>query len=139
MYPFQPCLPLQPSSYTPIYLSLFLDRTQEIQSLFLSFVFPPRPRSTSSNISSPRSLGERDWVLSDGPQAELRPALFLFIPLYPLFLLSVLSTELSTALHVVGYLREIPRPPLSFSQIAQRIIQRSCRTILTCMCVCVCA
>lgn len=61
MYPFQPFLPTPPSS-----------------------IYSPRPRLnhdpftllrfSSCNISPLLALEEGDWMLSDGPQAELRPA-----------------------------------------------------------------
>lgn len=72
MYPFQPFLPTPPSS-----------------------IYSPRPRLnhdpftllrfSSCNISPLLALEEGDWMLSDGPQAELRPApsFLLSSPLVP--------------------------------------------------------
>lgn len=96
---------LHPPSISIPFL-IYLHRPFKL-SLF-SFVFPIRsPVSPSPPISSLLARGERDWVLSDGPQAELRPALFLSLLSFSSSYPSALSTRLSRLY------REIPRLPLS--------------------------
>lgn len=61
MYPFQPFLLLNLHPTSPSISSI---RPRLLHDSLLFFLFPLL-----------HALEERDWVLSDGPQAELRPAL----------------------------------------------------------------
>ena len=110
--PFNPAFP---SSLHPTPPSIYPFSSSDLNPERSGACFSPRPRSTSSNISSPRSLGERDWVLSDGPQAELRPALFLFIPLYPLPPVRPLNRAFNSAPRRRLSSRNSVTPPLSLS------------------------
>lgn len=112
---------LQPSSYTPFYLFPSSSASTAVPPVLLLPFSPPRPPPPFP-ISSLLALGERDWVLSDGPQAELRPALFLFIPLSQARSFNRAFSHPRRQLSSRNSVTPLSLPlSLSFSQIAQGI------------------